>query len=335
MAGAMAWAIWGLERCDGLPAVVGEALAQVLGHATMPWRPAGRALGWALGEMRRGLGFGRLGGGLAPCGLVESHPVLEYPQLFVDAAWDQLQGVPGFRVGIFSPSLGTRVEWLGERFSLGTRRRPLNQKAAELWGVWSAVRLACHMGWGGVALFLDNAGAIYQGVRGRASVGLWIQQWLLRRINLLLFGHPLVVHFVFVPSPLQPADPVSRLEGVCGGSRAAALERARDIWGRLGGDLSYALYIGSVARYIRRDWVPVTPLLLPEGGGQGLMGRRWLVGFVKVVGGFMRFVSSKGVWVWVPEEPPEPCFRCVAAQVPQGRAMHWFADCPRRRVGFP
>ena len=29
-------------------------------------------------------------------------------------------------------------------------------------------------GGGGVTLFLDNAGAIYQGVRGRASVGLWV-----------------------------------------------------------------------------------------------------------------------------------------------------------------
>ena len=132
MAGAMAWAVWGPERCDGLPAALGEALAQVLGHAMMPWRPAGGALGWALGEMRRGLGFGRLGGVLAPCGLVESHPVLGYPHLFVDAAWDQLRGVPGFRVGIFSPRLGTRVEWLGERFSLGNRQQPLNQQAAEL-----------------------------------------------------------------------------------------------------------------------------------------------------------------------------------------------------------
>ena len=81
---------------------------------------------------------------------------------------------------------------------------------AELWGVWTTVRLAYHMGWGGVTLFLDNAGGIYQGVRGRASVGLWVQQWILRKVNLQLFRCPLVVHFVFVPTSLQPADPVSR-----------------------------------------------------------------------------------------------------------------------------
>ena len=40
--------------------------------------------------------------------------------------------------------------------------------------MWTAVRLACDLGWGGVALFLDNTGAIYQGVRGGALVGLWI-----------------------------------------------------------------------------------------------------------------------------------------------------------------
>ena len=74
-------------------------------------------------------------------------------------------------------------------------------------------------GWG-VTLFLDNAGAIYQGVRGRASVGLWVQQRVLWRVNLLPFWHPLVVHFVFVPSFLQPADLVSRLEQLCGGSRS-------------------------------------------------------------------------------------------------------------------
>ena len=74
------------------------------------------------------------------------------------------------------------------------------------------VGLSHGLGGGGVTLFLDNAGAIYQGVRGRASIGLWVQQWILRKVNLLLFRCPVVVHFVFVPTSLQPADPVSRLE---------------------------------------------------------------------------------------------------------------------------
>ena len=122
--------------------------------------------------MRTGLGFGRLGGLLAPCGMGYEHFVLVYPNLFVDAAWDSLRGEEAYRVGLFSPRLGTRVEWLVTTFSLGSCALRVNQQMAKLWGVCTAVRLACHMGWGGVTLFLDNAGAIYQGVRGRTSVGL-------------------------------------------------------------------------------------------------------------------------------------------------------------------
>ena len=136
------------------------------------------------------------------------------------------------------------------------------------------MRLACHLGWGGgVTLFSDNAGAIYQGVRGSASVGWWVQQWILRKVNLLLFRHPLVVHFVFVPTFLQPADPISRLEASCGGSRARAFEAARGIWQQLGDNLSYALYIGSVARYVGDALGPIVSLPGElDGGGRGVMG---------------------------------------------------------------
>ena len=75
---------------------------------------------------------------------------------------------------------------------------------------------------------------------------LWVEQWLLRRIKVPLFGNPLVVHFIFVPNFLQPADCVSRLEALCEGSRSTALEAARDPWRRLGSNVSCALYIGSV-----------------------------------------------------------------------------------------
>ena len=115
-------------------------------------------------------------------------------------------------------------------------------------------------GIGGVTLFLGNAGAIYQGVRGRALVGLWVQQWLLRRVNLLLFRNPLVVHFNLVPNFWQPTDPISRLEVLCGGSRSMELEAAREIWRRFGSSVSYALYIGSAARFVGEGLGPVIPL---------------------------------------------------------------------------
>ena len=335
--GSLAWVVWGSERCDGLPAGVSEALAQLIGHVMLPWRPAGGTLGWTLGGVRTGLGFGKLGGVLAQCGIGYDHPVLVHPSLFVDAAWDSLRGEEGYRLGLFSPKLGTRVDWLGTKFSLGSRARTMNQQMAELWGVWTAVRLDCHMGWGGGGrLLLDNARAIYQGVRGRASVGLWVQQWILRKVNLLLFTCPVVVHFLFVPTFLQPADPVSRFEASCGGCRARALRAPRDIWPRLGDNLSYALYIGSVARYVGSvlGKVMALPRELEGGGGEdlGLFGSAWVSGRVERVGGFIRFVGAKGLWVWLPERPPDPCGRCTAAGVDPWDCWHWGVDCPQRGV---
>ena len=113
-------------------------------------------------------------------------------------------------------------------------------------------------------------------------MGLWVQQWVLRRVNLLRFRQPLVVYFVFVPSSLQPADPVSRLEELCGGSRSQALEAARVIWRRLGDNMSCALYIGSVAWYVGGDLGRVVPLPRElEGGGAGALG---LFGRLRVLG---------------------------------------------------
>ena len=146
-----------------------------------------------------------------------------------------------------------------------------------------------------------------------------------------------MVHFVFVPTFMQPADPISRLEASCGGCRAWALEAARGIRQRLGDNLSYALYIGSVARYVG-DALGLM-VALPgelEGGGEGdvgLFGSSWVLGRVKGVGGCIRFEGAKGVWVWMLERPQDPCGRCVAVEVDPGACWHWRVDCPRRGLG--
>ena len=131
---------------------------------------------------------------------------------------------------------------------------------------------------GGVTLFLDNAVAINQGVRGRASVGLWVQQW---------------VH------------PISRLEAFCGGCKARAFEATRGIQRQLGDNMCHALYIGSMAQYVGEALGPVVPLPGElEGGGDGdvgLFGSSWVSGRVEREGGFIRLVGSKGDWVWMPE----------------------------------
>ena len=94
---------------------------------------------------------------------------------------------------------------------------------------------------------------------------------------------------MFVPIFLQPADPVSTLQASCGRCRARALRAAHDIWQRLGDNLSYALYIGSAARYVGDALGPVVALPSElEGGdeeGAGLFGSSWVSGCVERVGG--------------------------------------------------
>ena len=68
-------------------------------------------------------------------------------------------------------------------------------------------------------------------------------------------------------------------------------------------------------------------------GDVGLFGSSWVSGRVEREGGFIRFVESKGVLVWMPERPQEPCSRCVAAEVDIGACWHWRVDCPRRGLG--
>ena len=119
---------------------------------------------------------------------------------------------------------------------------------------------------------------------------MWVQQWILRKVNLLLFRHPLVVHFVFVPTFLQPADLVSRLEASCGGCRTRAFEIARGIWRQLGDNVSYALYIGSVARYVGDALGPVVPL-----PGE-FEGRGWDCGVAWYIVGI--WTGGVGGWIY-------------------------------------
>ena len=109
VAGSLAWMVWGRERCDGLPAGLGVALAQLLGHVMWPWRPAGGSLGWTMAGGGRGPVWSSKGWGgvLAPCGMGYNDPAMVYPQLFVDTACDSLRREEDYKVHLFSPRLGT------------------------------------------------------------------------------------------------------------------------------------------------------------------------------------------------------------------------------------
>ena len=86
----------------------------------------------------------------------------------------------------------------------------LTQQAAELYAAYRALSLAafrCHRS---LHLFLDNHAAIHSLLRGRGRSPLIPQNHTLRRISHLLYWSGLTAALHYVPSPLNPADPLSR-----------------------------------------------------------------------------------------------------------------------------
>ena len=161
---------------------------------------------------------------------------------------------------------------------------------------------------------------------GRASVGRWLQQWLLRHIKVLLFRHT-----VFEPTFLQPA-----WDCAYGGSFLSSVQQAKVVWVRLEEEPSLTLYIGSVTRYVGLDddMGPVIPLRRHsgcEGPRRDMLGLSWLLGEVSRVGGFMHFVGAKGLLISVPNtSPAELCPKCTATGAEREESVHGFVDCPRR-----
>ena len=121
------------------------------------------------------------------------HTFTSAPCLFVDAA----QGPRGYWVGIW------------DRTGPWIRRCPrqiTSEQSAEPWGVLAGLERAK----GPTNLFVDNTGALSTALWGRAGITLPVQQRIMRRLahRLRWQGGALQLHYV--PSPLNPADPVSR-----------------------------------------------------------------------------------------------------------------------------
>ena len=143
------------------------------------------------------------------------------PSIFVDAAWDKF----GYRVGCVVPRRCVR--------SWAVQNRVTNQQETQLQGLAWAVRLACRFGWHAVTIFTDSMSADYQAVGLRAKKWLKRQMRVLRALVWRLAVSGMVVRFVWVPSALQPADPLSRLFSNHNGSSGAAEIEAWCIYGRL------------------------------------------------------------------------------------------------------
>ena len=171
-----------------------------------PWRPPS----YSKFSLARGLSVKEMTG-----------PDFFGPSIFVDAAWDRF----GYRVGGVVPRRGVR--------SWAVQSLVHNQQEAELQGVAWAVRLACRFGWRAVTIFTDNMAAGYQAVGLRAKTWLRRQMRVLRALVWQLAVSGMVVRFVWVPSALEPADPLSRLFSDHNGNVGAAEVEAWCIYERL------------------------------------------------------------------------------------------------------
>ena len=125
--------------------------------------------------------------------------------LSVDAAEFNSDFGLRYRVGLFDGCRGWVFEcpvWV------------VNQKVAELYGVWILVTLAARARYGQVCMLQDNMQAVWNAINLRIRAGLWRQNRVLRAVVHQLRRSASIIHVVYVPSEFQPADPLSRIPEV-------------------------------------------------------------------------------------------------------------------------
>jgi hypothetical protein len=130
---------------------------------------------------------------------IPTHPPPHSASFFTDAArapWGT------YYVGVWEASMGSRFfpcpQWV------------LTQQAAELFAAYKALSLAAFRHTRLLRLHVDNHAAIHSLLRGRASSPLVPQNRILRRITYLLHWSGITAAIHYVPSALNPADPLSR-----------------------------------------------------------------------------------------------------------------------------
>ena len=108
-----------------------------------------------------------------------------------------------------------------------------NQQVAELYGVLVLVRISARRRYSQVTMLQDNMQAIWNTINLRSRAGLWRQNRILRAVTHQLRRSALVVHVVYTPTELQPANPLSRVQVVDSACIDSAVQVARDIWGSM------------------------------------------------------------------------------------------------------
>ena len=230
-AGAYCWLRWGRtvggvkQPAQGFPLKMLGSLATLMAVAAEPWQaPGGEA--W---RQLKTLQFG------SEDRLTNSSLWCRGVIVCVDGARD----AGCWRVGALVPGVGVRMH-------VTTPARFASQQTTELRGLAWAVRFAVRTGHKSVTVCSDSEAAIAQVLRLRATSHLTHHQAVLRSLARVLWVSGIVVRLVWVPSALQPGDPMSRVTSVFGGSQARAEVEAWRTWDALLDNLGEARVRGVV-----------------------------------------------------------------------------------------
>ena len=141
----------------------------------------------------------------------------------VDAAgFFPRDGSVGYRVGLYHPVGGARP-WFCPRWVD-------NQQVAELYGVWQLLKWARVRQIPQLAMMQDNMQAVWGALHLRARSVFWKQNRILRAIVLILRDTQIILHVVYCPTHIQPADPVSPVRSHSGAEVQRAAEVANKRW---------------------------------------------------------------------------------------------------------
>ena len=122
----------------------------------------------------------------------------------------------------------------------------VTQQQAGLYGLDVATRLAVRLGLRRVTAVGDNRGMNHLLLSFRPDLGNQTNVQTLRRIRNRLLWSGLLVHVVWCPSGLQPADPLSRCQVAEAASVWQASCAAHAIWDRMCQSWEGTIHMGTV-----------------------------------------------------------------------------------------
>ena len=140
-----------------------------------------------------------------------------------------------YQVGLYGPTTGGRILTCPEEVT--------NQQEAELYAFDATTRVAVRLGWQHLTYVGDNAGMLALAISMRPPLRCPKLVTMIRRIRNRLLWSGLCVCLLWVPSCLQPADPLSRCSMQIG-SRTTSILQAQARWQTLLTCLACCRYLG-------------------------------------------------------------------------------------------